>query len=84
MLSALSRGRLLFGTAGVPQSTLNLGTSTLFGIQQIHKLGLDCLEIEFVKGLKMGSDTAGQIKKAGQKYGVSLSVHAPYYINLNS
>ncbi len=32
----------------------------------------------------MGSDTAGQIKKASQKYGVSLSVHAPYYINLNS
>lgn len=83
-MSALSRGRLLFGTAGVPQSTLNLGTSTLFGIQQIHKLGLDCLEIEFVRGLKMGSDTAGQIKKASQKYGVSLSVHAPYYINLNS
>jgi len=73
---------LLFGTAGVPQSTP--GSSTLEGIQQIAQLELDCLEIEFVKGIKMGSDTAKMIQKEAQKYKVSLSVHAPYYINLNS
>lgn len=74
--------RLLFGTAGVPQSAP--GTSTLVGIQHIVDIGLDCQEIEFVKGVKMQSDTAAKIKEKSQQIKVQLSVHAPYYINFNS
>ncbi|MFC2158847.1 TIM barrel protein [Acidobacteriota bacterium] len=74
--------RLLFGTAGVPQSAP--GTSTLSGIQHIIKIGLDCQEIEFVKGVKMGGDTADLIGRKAKEIDVRLSVHAPYYINLNS
>lgn len=73
---------LLFGTAGVPQSTP--GTSTLSGIQQVSRLGLDCLEIELVRGIKTGSDMARRINDEAQRLNVNLSVHAPYYINLNS
>ena len=74
--------RLLFGTAGVPHSSP--GTSSLAGIKHISHLGLDCMEVEFVKGVKMGSDTAKKIAESAQKLGVQLSVHAPYYVNLNS
>lgn len=74
--------KLLFGTAGVPQSTP--GTSTLEGIRQIVALDLDCQEVEFVKGIKMGSDMAKRIKQEANKNNVCLSVHAPYYINFNS
>jgi len=74
--------RLLFGTAGVPHSSP--GTSSLSGIRHIADLGLDCMEVEFVKGIKMGSDTAKKIAESSQKLGIQLSVHAPYYINLNS
>lgn len=74
--------KLLFGTAGVPKSAT--GTSTVSGIQRIAELGLDCLEVEFVQGVKMGSDTADKVRDAAEKLGVALSVHAPYYINLNS
>ena len=74
--------RLLFGTAGVPHSAP--GTSTLVGIQHIVDIGLDCQEIEFVKGVKMQSDTAAKIKEKSQQIKVQLSVHAPYYINFNS
>ena len=74
--------KLLFGTAGVPKSSPS--SSTLAGIQRIAQLGLDCLEIEFVKGLKMGSDLAQQIREAAKELNVSLSIHAPYYVNLNS
>jgi deoxyribonuclease-4 len=74
--------RLLFGTAGVPLSTP--GLSTLGAIGHVKKLGLDCLEVEFVKGVKMGSDTAREIKERASALGIRLSVHAPYYINLNS
>jgi len=73
---------LLFGTAGVPQSTP--GTSTLAGIRQISRLELDCMEIEFVKGMKMGSDLAKKIREEATTKNVKLSIHAPYYVNLNS
>lgn len=74
--------KLLFGTAGVPQSASL--SSTLSGIQQIVELKLDCLEIEFVKGVKIGSDMCQKIKDRAKALNVCLSVHAPYYINLNS
>ena len=76
------KGGLLFGTAGVPKSTG--GTSSLAGIQRIVELGLDCMEVEFVKGVKMGTETAEKIGKKAEEMGVGLSVHAPYYVNLNS
>jgi deoxyribonuclease-4 len=77
-----SASRLLFGTAGIPLKTPL--KSTLAGVGQIAKLGLDCLEIEFVKGVKMRSDLARAIRKEAQLKKVALSAHAPYYVNLNS
>jgi deoxyribonuclease-4 len=74
--------RLLFGTAGVPLTAP--ASSTLSAIEHVRNLGLDCLEVEFVWGTKMGMDTAGLIRLKAESYGIRLSVHAPYYINLNS
>jgi deoxyribonuclease IV len=74
--------RLLFGTAGVPLSTP--ASSTLAAIDHVKKLGLDGLEVEFVKGTRMGNDTAREIGRKAESLGIRLSVHAPYYINLNS
>ena len=77
-----SASRLLFGTAGIPHKASS--PSTLSGIRQIPELGLDCLEVEFVKGIKIGSDLAQDIGKAAAENKVALSAHAPYFINLNS
>jgi len=74
--------RLLFGTAGVPLSAP--ASTTLAALDHVKNLGLDCLEVEFVKGVKMGNDTAALIGKKAASLGIRLSVHAPYYINLNS
>ncbi|MGQ9673822.1 MAG: TIM barrel protein [Candidatus Aminicenantales bacterium] len=74
--------RLLFGTAGVPLSTPI--STTLAAIEHVHRMGLDCLEVEFVGGVKMGSDTAEEIKRKAEALDIRLSAHAPYYINLNS
>jgi deoxyribonuclease-4 len=81
LMTSASR-RLLFGTAGVPLSAPV--STTLAALDHVKKLGLDCLEVEFVKGVKMGSDTAREIGKKAASLGIRLSVHAPYYINLNS
>jgi deoxyribonuclease IV len=73
---------LLFGTGGIPRSTK--GQSSISGIERIRELGLDCMELEFVQGVRMGEKGAQNVLETSQKENVALSVHAPYYINLNS
>lgn len=73
---------LLFGTAGVPFSAAD--DSSLAGIARVKALGLDCLELEFVNGVKMGFDTAAKVREAAARTGVRLSAHAPYHINFSS
>src|SRR4030065_1510735 len=72
---------LLFGTAGTPVSST--GTDSLSGIRRVHELGLGCMELEFVRGVKMGEETARKVCFLAEKLDITLSVHAPYYINLN-
>ncbi|AKB51656.1 Endonuclease IV [Methanosarcina barkeri str. Wiesmoor] len=73
---------LLFGTAGIPRSTK--GTSSISGIKRIRELDLDCMELEFVQGVRMGEKGAKNVLETANNEEVALSVHAPYYINLNS
>ncbi|NJE26766.1 hypothetical protein E3E22_09110 [Thermococcus sp. MV5] len=74
--------RLRFGTAGIPISTPK--PSTITGIEQVRKLGLDAMELEFVRGINLKPEMAKQIGKVAQKNDVLLTAHAPYYINLNA
>ncbi|MBZ3935479.1 TIM barrel protein [Methanimicrococcus blatticola] len=74
--------KLLFGTAGVPVSSK--GRSTIDGIGRVRELGLDCMELEFVQGVRMGEKTAEEVNAAAARSDVALSVHGPYYINLNA
>ncbi len=78
----MAKAQMLFGTAGVPGSAKK--RDSVSGIERIKELGLDAMELEFVRGVNMGEGTAKQVKKAGEENGVLLRVHAPYYINLNS
>ena len=73
---------LLFGTAGVPLSAPS--RSTLDGVPQVRKLGLGCMELEFVRGIRMSPEVAKQVKALAEKNDVVLTAHGPYYINLNS
>lgn len=73
---------MLFGTAGVPISSRARDTAS--GVARIRELELGCMEIEFVRGVKMGESTAREVRKIAEKEKVALSVHAPYFINLNS
>lgn len=80
-MASAPRG-LLFGTAGVPFSSAD--ESSEAGIERIRELGLDSLELEFVRGVHMGLETAARVREKAASSGVRLSVHAPYFINLNS
>ncbi len=74
--------KLLFGPAGVPEHAT--GRDSEAGIARVKHVGLDCMEVEFVRGVSMGDEKAERVKAAAEKAGISLSVHAPYYINFNS
>ena len=74
--------RIRFGTVGSPQTTPISGTPA--AIKHIRELGLDHLEIAWVQSVRVSDETCAQIKAAGEQYDVTLSIHAPYYINLNS
>lgn len=71
-----------FGPAGIPitcEEQTNLG-----GIKCCHKLGLEAMELEFVKGVSLNERVAKEIKQTSEELNISLSAHAPYYINLCS
>ena len=77
-----SKGKLVFGTAGIPHSSRALTTQA--GIERSYELGLGCMEVEFVRGVNMSPESARDVGRLAAKRGLKLSAHAPYFINLNA
>src|SRR3989344_1546599 len=73
--------KLRFGTAGIPTCTKG---DTIQGIKDVRKLNLDSFELEFVRGVNIKKEKAPEIKKVAKEKDITLTCHAPYYINLNS
>jgi len=73
---------LRFGTAGIPNSTPR--PSTVNGIQRVKELGLNAMEVEFVRGIRLSEEKALEVRKVAKELDVVLTAHAPYYINLLS
>ena len=74
---------LRIGPAGIPFSTPSPGGS-LEGVRHCRHLGLGAMEVEFVQGVHMKDELAAAVGEESQRVDVSLSVHAPYFINLCS
>lgn len=65
------------GLGGVSDACKNLN--------EYKKLGLEACEIAFTYGVYIKKkEDAVRIGNEGNKLGIKLSIHAPYYINLNS
>ena len=73
---------LLFGTGGVPISAQSRSTEA--GIESIAELGLGCMEVEFVQGVKMSPEVAVSVGALAAKKNVVLTAHGPYFVNLNA
>ena len=48
----------------------------------LREIGLDCYEYQCGKGVNVGEATARKIGQTAVEHGISLSLHAPYFINL--
>lgn len=71
---------LRFGTSGIPRSTARPGT--VHGIRRARELGLDHLEMAWVNGVRMSDASADAIAAAARAHDLTLTAHAPYYVNL--
>jgi deoxyribonuclease-4 len=71
--------QIRFGTAGL--GPVKTATEIL---EKYHKLGLTACEIAFTYSVYIKPNETEKIKEEAEKLGINLSIHAPYFVNLNS
>ena len=71
-----------FGPAGNSDSFSKAHKSSLAAPKWIADFGLDCYEYQCGKGVRVGEDTARKLGENARAAGITLSLHAPYFINL--
>ena len=75
----------LFGPSGHDEQFAKDGLSaTLQMPKWLSEKGLDLFEYSFGKGVRISDATAEAIGDESDKYGIEISVHAPYFINFAS
>jgi deoxyribonuclease IV len=72
-----------FGTVGAPLSNPKKPGGSVGAVHHIKKLGLGALELGWVRSVRVSEETCLAIREAVNETGILLSIHAPYYINLN-
>jgi deoxyribonuclease-4 len=74
-----------FGPAGNSDSFYEQGYSHSWQIPEwLNKMGLNAYEYQCSKGIHIKEDTASEIGEKCREFGIRLSIHAPYFINLSS
>ena len=74
---------LHFAVAGTPLSTPGAG-GAVEGLKHAKKLGISAMELEWVQQVPKSADRMKEIRETAEKLEMYLTVHAPYYINLNT
>jgi len=73
-----------FGTVGSPKNTPKKPGGSVGAIHYSKEIGLDALELGWVQSVRVSPETCQLIKEAAGERGLAVSVHAPYFINLNA
>jgi len=74
-----------FGPAGTADSFKAMGyKSSLQVPEYLNKFNLDCFEYQCGRGVNIGEEKAIELGKIAKEKGISLSLHAPYYISMSS
>jgi deoxyribonuclease-4 len=84
MGGALTKLPFRMGTVGTPKSTPKKPGGSIGTIQHLSNQGLGALELGWVRSVRISEGTCKNIKEAAIEYDVELSIHAPYFINLNA
>ncbi|MEK6967317.1 MAG: TIM barrel protein [Nanoarchaeota archaeon] len=62
----------------------NCDKDLISSIKRLPTLSLSAQEIEFTHGIMMKNELAKKAGEIAKEQNIALSIHAPYYINLNS
>src|SRR5512135_522587 len=73
-----------FGTVGSPISTPKKPGGSVGSILRLKELGLNALELGWVRAVRVTEETCAAIKSTALEQDVLISIHAPYFINLNA
>ena len=74
-----------FGPAGNSDSFFKMGYKGSLHIPEyVEKMGLDAFEYQCGRGVNIGEDKARELGKLAAEKGITLSLHAPYYISMSS
>ncbi len=74
-----------FGPAGTPESFARMGYKGSLDVPDyIVRMGLDAFEYQCGRGVNISEDKARELGRLAAKVGITLSIHAPYYISLAS
>jgi len=73
-----------FGTVGSPIGTPKKPGGSVGAIEFSRSIGLDAFELGWVQSVRVTEATCAAIKQKAREQKVSLSVHAPYFFNLNA
>jgi deoxyribonuclease IV len=73
-----------FGTVGSPTGTPKKPGGSVGAIQFSKSIGLTAFELGWVQSVRVSEETCAIIRSTAQAEEVALSVHAPYFINLNA
>lgn len=75
--------KALFGTAGNPERFYDEGFKASVDLPKwLEEKGLDVYEYSAGRGVRIKEETANAIGEQAKIYGIKLSLHAPYFINL--
>jgi deoxyribonuclease-4 len=73
-----------FGTVGSPSGTPKKPGGSVGAIEFSKSIGLTAFELGWVQSVRVTEETCALIKQTASEQGVGISVHAPYFINLNA
>ncbi len=74
-----------FGPAGTSDKFKEMGFKNSLDIPKfVVEMGLDCFEYQCGRGVNIGIDKAKQLGELAKEKGITLSLHAPYYISMSS
>lgn len=74
-----------FGPAGNSDSFTAMGYKQSLDIPEyVVKMGLDAFEYQCGRGVNIGTEKAEKLGLLAKEKGISLSLHAPYYISMSS
>lgn len=74
---------LYIATPGAPMKTPGSG-GTLAGLKYAHSLGIRAMEMEWVQSVPKNPEHVAIVGETAKSLSMALTVHAPYFVNLNS